>query len=500
MAEFVESLWRGGSIQPHALWVKPGIDLEALHGIYPKGVRSDQVQYLQVSGTSSCPADEDVDESWMEPFPAFLERFKGVRHLHLYDLSWGDVPENMRTFLLTEFKQITTLFVNAVDFWNSNQLLRVLNAFPNLSELFLEGFSFHIHNHTKAQVSSPSLLLLRKLHVGQYAWDPVLLQWILGQRTTISIGQFALVWGWPDMDTPIDVIRKLAPYVQELVYHHHIPETESELMSETTKARKPAKKEAIPMKEYKHLLLGDEEREARQKVYRACEQRQDWLKGYRLAEDMISRPVERNALESVTSMIVWKNEKLDVLAVKAICSLVSPAMRKWRIIILAHTWRDVDALPWEQLDAILAEVPPCQYGADKFELVVTPFHDESACSHDDDDIRELPEEEEDLGQDEEEGTINKNQDTNEGRSGSAADDDLRFQDIPGHEEPEEDLESFLRARGLRINDRNELVTVRQDDGDKKVETLLQHLPRVVARKSLVVKSDLADTDPCPCCV
>lgn len=164
----------------------------------------------------------DPDHRWMDAIVPFLETVDPavIEWLDLRDLSWGDVSQATRVFLLTHFKGAQRLTLSAIDFWNSNQMFRTLNAFPNINGLSMENLSWHRANHARKQLEGSADLHLRYLHIGQteFARYGPFVKWLLGQRDVVTVDKAFIVWEDTDIMSLITLLRRLAPSLKNLIY------------------------------------------------------------------------------------------------------------------------------------------------------------------------------------------------------------------------------------------------------------------------------------------
>ncbi|GBE89629.1 hypothetical protein SCP_1602920 [Sparassis crispa] len=153
------------------------------------------------------------DYTWIIHVLPYLHRFKGIRCLELCDLSWGDIPREAREFILSNFPSVIHLSLRAVDFWTSRELIRTLQAFPNLSILYTCAISCYRPNHTTSQVTSTAPLKIDQLvlhGVRNMRYIP-LIYWVLGHRTSVDIAHVGILWDDLNFVYLVELMRKLAP-------------------------------------------------------------------------------------------------------------------------------------------------------------------------------------------------------------------------------------------------------------------------------------------------
>ncbi|TFY54821.1 hypothetical protein EVJ58_g8631 [Rhodofomes roseus] len=177
----------------------------------------------------------DPDHRWMDAIVPFLMRFDlaQIEWLDLRDLSWGDIAPGTRIFLLTQFTLTRRLTLSAIDFWNSNQMLRTLNAFPNIHGLSMEKLSWHRANHTRKQLEGIADMHLRYLHIGQteFARYGPFIKWLIGQRDVLIVDEAFIVWEDTEIMSPITLLRRLAPTLKSLIYQQCMILPGSELVA-----------------------------------------------------------------------------------------------------------------------------------------------------------------------------------------------------------------------------------------------------------------------------
>ncbi|KAI0923508.1 hypothetical protein AcV5_009030 [Taiwanofungus camphoratus] len=169
---------------------------------------------------SGLGVDGQPDHTWISGAMPLLERFNNIEVLVLLDLSWGDIASETRRFLLSHFRSATQLTISAVDFWNSNQMLRTLQAFPRLAGLSMERLSWHRANHTRRQLAGKEPLVLKYLHLGEteFARYGPFVQWLLGERDIVAVDDAVIVWEDTEVKSLVDLLRRIAPSLRELMY------------------------------------------------------------------------------------------------------------------------------------------------------------------------------------------------------------------------------------------------------------------------------------------
>ncbi|KZT67326.1 hypothetical protein DAEQUDRAFT_767234 [Daedalea quercina L-15889] len=164
----------------------------------------------------------DPDHKWIDAVVPLLTRLDSsqIEWVDMRDLSWGDISRDTRGFLLTHFKQVRRLTLSAIDFWNSNQMFRTLNAFPSIHGLSMENLSWHRANHARKQLEHIADLHLRYLHIGQteFARYGPFIKWLLGRREVVVVDDAFIVWEDTEIMSLIMLLRRLASSLKSLIY------------------------------------------------------------------------------------------------------------------------------------------------------------------------------------------------------------------------------------------------------------------------------------------
>lgn len=216
------------------LRLKPMTDITRYQAVYTEHCLLPFVKEVEILGCltpnaySGDDADSglndegDPDHRWMDAIVPLLRRLapRQVEWLDMRDLSWGDIDTATRHFLLTHFGQARRLTLSAIDFWNSNQMFRTLNAFPNIHGLSMENLSWHRANHARKQLERTRNMHLRYLHIGQteFARYGPFVKWFLGQREVVVVDEAFVVWEDTEIMSLIALFRRLVPSLKGLVY------------------------------------------------------------------------------------------------------------------------------------------------------------------------------------------------------------------------------------------------------------------------------------------
>ncbi|KAH9930217.1 uncharacterized protein B0H18DRAFT_1116915 [Fomitopsis serialis] len=216
------------------LRLKPLTNLDSFKKAYTPGCLLPYVREVEILGCltpDAYPGDDansglndegEPDHRWMDAIVPFLTTVDPalIEWLDLRDLSWGDIAPATRVFLLTHFMGARRLTLSAIDFWNSNQMFRTLNAFPNIDGLSMETLSWHRANHARKQLECTANLHLRYLHIGQteFARYGPFVQWLFGRRDVVTVDKAFIVWEDTEITSLITLLRRLAPSLKSLIY------------------------------------------------------------------------------------------------------------------------------------------------------------------------------------------------------------------------------------------------------------------------------------------
>ncbi|KAL6309324.1 hypothetical protein BKA93DRAFT_759589 [Sparassis latifolia] len=333
----------------------------------------------------------EPDHTWISNVLPFLTRFQGIQTLQLIDLSWGDVPQEARALLLTHFTSVSRLHIDLVDFWNSNQLLRTLQAFPHLSSLKTERLSFHKASHTRRQISSPSPLSLRTLELRKpdcARYGP-LFQWLVGSRASVTVDNAFIHWDDTDVDSLFALIRKIAPTLRNLSYEQCSRVSRMDFEDDATPPDNRWQDGDMPQQYYDAQAAGNDDDaitgdDDHSDIDGGLDL--DGMEDYSIDldddeveenstsefdaefktiidEDTANRagilaletdPIRDSALERVAASIHWS--PMAPLAVKLLTQLISPRTTLFVIRIMLPFPENWIFMDWPTLDSVLASV------------------------------------------------------------------------------------------------------------------------------------------------
>ncbi|EMD39243.1 hypothetical protein CERSUDRAFT_122670 [Gelatoporia subvermispora B] len=317
--------------------------------------------------------DEDADgtEDWkfIDVVTPHLSRLQNVQMLQLDDISWGNLSPTARAFILTHFRSVTALKLNGVDMWNSNQLLRVLDAFPSLSALVLDRVDADLCNHATAQVTRITPLHLEYLQIGSLGWSRPLCEWLLGHRAVnLSIDQAMLTWAAtpeakPDM--VVGFIWRLAFRVKALAFDWCIPSKSfaARYASSLLGSVSDTDSRSMPVdhtdRQVPENSLEDDVEEPDKEVLK-----KRWLKvnepswsgSYRGAVEYASQPLQ-SKIEDLDAFVIWNNDIVDLFLLRFLCQLVNPGTTVFRVMIAVKNWQHFETIDWPALDALFDGIP-----------------------------------------------------------------------------------------------------------------------------------------------
>ncbi|EED84487.1 predicted protein [Postia placenta Mad-698-R] len=160
------------------------------------------------------------DHEWITALVPSLSRFNQIDKLSLHNLSWGDIAVSTRHFILTHFAAVQHLVLSMINFWNSNQLFRTLNSFPQVTRLLLDNTMWHLANHSLQQVVRKEPLKLQCLRFGPFLAGHygLLIRWLIEERDTVNVDEAEINWGDTDIRSLVDLMRAIAPSLKVLKY------------------------------------------------------------------------------------------------------------------------------------------------------------------------------------------------------------------------------------------------------------------------------------------
>ncbi|KAI0718793.1 hypothetical protein C8T65DRAFT_75821 [Cerioporus squamosus] len=185
------------------------------------------VRQLTVNGRLRYPGmispEGQADHRWLNDpqlvqLIADLCTHSPIEYLSLQSLSWGDIRIEVRN-ALRSMRGVRALMVHDVDFWNSNQYLMTLNAYPGLQFLSVAHANFHALTHVPAQLRRTEPLLLTEL-VARCAYTGLLMEWLLGRREMLAVEEMTLDCKdlYRDDARLARVLRKVGPWLKRFYY------------------------------------------------------------------------------------------------------------------------------------------------------------------------------------------------------------------------------------------------------------------------------------------
>ncbi|TFK93347.1 hypothetical protein K466DRAFT_129729 [Polyporus arcularius HHB13444] len=143
-----------------------------------------------------------------------------IEFLCLQSLGWGNIRVEIRTALRSQsMRGVRALMMHDVIFWNSNQYLMTLNAYPGLQFLSVWHANFQALTHVPAQLQRTEPLLLTELIAG-CAYTGLLMEWLMGRREVLAIEEMTLDCKdqYRDDARLARVLRKVSPWLKRFYY------------------------------------------------------------------------------------------------------------------------------------------------------------------------------------------------------------------------------------------------------------------------------------------
>ncbi|OCH85885.1 hypothetical protein OBBRIDRAFT_838603 [Obba rivulosa] len=173
--------------------------------------------------------DMDVDMGnasvhWLTHLVPMLRGLDNVKTMYWHNLKWCDLGRDTRAFLLEHFSpKVTKFLLSSVDFFNSNQAFRVLQAFHNVADLSLCDLRWEYPNHTRAQISDSKPLNLDHIQIfdeavskGIRPWTVTILQWLLSARSLLRVREASFTWAHPYALPLFLLLWRLLPALESL--------------------------------------------------------------------------------------------------------------------------------------------------------------------------------------------------------------------------------------------------------------------------------------------
>ncbi|EMD31528.1 hypothetical protein CERSUDRAFT_78145 [Gelatoporia subvermispora B] len=167
---------------------------------------------------------EVIDGHFLTTFLPMLSLLTNINYLAIQDPKWRRFGVQTRTFLVQHFSPtITKLHLRNINFWNSNQAVRLLQSFPHLSDMsVLGGVAWGYLDHTRSQLSSPVPLSLGTLRISDDAFCTIsaysvhLVNWLVAERPLVRARKLYICWSQPNTRVLVGLMRKLWDNLGEL--------------------------------------------------------------------------------------------------------------------------------------------------------------------------------------------------------------------------------------------------------------------------------------------
>ena len=226
---FVSRDWCGAvrKLRFHRLHLEPGLNFPRLLEVFRPDTVLPYLRQLHLNGRlRTWPIEaRDADHLWLPqlvPLFADILAVSTVDYVFLQLLSWGNVPGEIRAVLLA-LPGVRALGIHDVDFWNTNQFLRLLNAHaPRLQFLQIWHAFYWAFNHVPSQLVRTEPLLLTELTLG-CAYTPLIMEWLLGagSREMLAIEELTIASRdvYRDDARLARVVKKIGPWMKRFTYN-----------------------------------------------------------------------------------------------------------------------------------------------------------------------------------------------------------------------------------------------------------------------------------------
>ncbi|OCH96027.1 hypothetical protein OBBRIDRAFT_358654 [Obba rivulosa] len=294
-----------------------------------------------------------------------------ISDLDLVDIPWRFLSLQLRAFICTHFKLVVSLKVKNILFNNSNQMLRVLEAFPLLRNLEITNAVWLFDNHTTQQISRNTSLKFDNLYTDGSFWrrSHPLPDWFFGRRNSIAIGEASLTSHCDNIDRLVTFLHLNAPKLKILCYDQVVkfedgdlppPEAMFAYVLQPAPVLQADDIERILQDPHDALIFPDDEVEPDRAALAArvdFDARHHRLNSYALAIQEAAIPVTNSALKTIDALVVWKHGVLDLFMLQYLCKLITPRTTDVRFTIGLRTLDRLDSVNWPALDALFANIP-----------------------------------------------------------------------------------------------------------------------------------------------
>ncbi|KAL6303639.1 hypothetical protein BKA93DRAFT_329642 [Sparassis latifolia] len=165
------------------------------------------------------------DHRWLSALAQVLPHFQNIQTLRLHKLRWGYIKKEARD-LLPQFPRLVTVDLHDVDLWNTYQWFDFLDSIPRLSRLRMEDIDWEDTNHFPCRRESYAPLRLEHLrYCGRETGLPLLLEWVVGNRTDIVVRGLDIDCKTANIAPIIELLVKIAPGLESFEFKQqlHMP-------------------------------------------------------------------------------------------------------------------------------------------------------------------------------------------------------------------------------------------------------------------------------------
>lgn len=160
-------------------------------------------RYVRSLSIDACVDGEPVSHPWVDNARPLLSLFHNVDRLALDAIIWQDLHKDTQKTILERYSSVSDLWASTCDFADPCEFVKLLQAFPKLESVRLEGMCWDTSECEKQLANNSPELRLKWLDVNELCSYPsVVAKWASRHRTSVQIENIHFSWG---CDNPGDL-------------------------------------------------------------------------------------------------------------------------------------------------------------------------------------------------------------------------------------------------------------------------------------------------------
>ncbi|KZT01001.1 uncharacterized protein LAESUDRAFT_708102 [Laetiporus sulphureus 93-53] len=145
-------------------------------------------RYVRSLSIDACVDGEPAAHPWTDNARPLLRLFPNVDRLALDAIIWQDLHKDTQKIILEQYPSVSDLWASTCDFADPCEFVKLLQAFPKLESVRLEGMCWDTSECEKQLANNGPELRLKWLDVNELCKHPsVVAKWASRYRTSVQI-------------------------------------------------------------------------------------------------------------------------------------------------------------------------------------------------------------------------------------------------------------------------------------------------------------------------